>query len=159
MAKQTKYTSGVFAPSNPDKYKGPSAPRYRSSWELTFMRMCDNHPTIVSWASEPIRIPYINPLTNKLSVYVPDFLMVYEDKKGNRKQEIIEVKPAKETRLSEAKSQGDKLRYAVNMAKWKAAAVFCKNHGLGFKVINENELFGDKPKPKGKRAKKKARKK
>ena len=85
--------------------------------------------------------------------------MVYEDKKGNRKQEIIEVKPIKETHLSEAKSQGDRLRYAVNMAKWKAAAVFCKNHGLGFKVINESELFGKKPKPKGKRAKKKARKK
>lgn len=159
MAKKTKFESGKFTPSNPEKYTGPRVPRYRSSWELTFMRMCDRHPNIVSWASEPIRIPYMNPLTNKLSVYVPDFLMVYEDKKGNRKQELIEVKPAKETHLSEARSQGDRMRYAVNMAKWRAAAVFCKNHGLGFKVINENELFGKKPKPKGKRAKKKARKK
>lgn len=153
MAKKTKYQSGIYTLQNPDKYKGPNAPRYRSSWELTFCRMCDRHPNIVSWASEPIKIPYMNPLTHKLSVYVPDFLMVYKDKNGNRHQDLIEVKPMKETKLSEARSQGDKLKYAVNMAKWQAAAIFCKNHGLNFKVINENELFGKKPEPKTKRKK------
>lgn len=151
MAKKTKFKSGVFTPSNPEKYKGTGLPKYRSSWELTFCRLCDSHPNIVSWASEPIKIPYMNPLTHKLSVYVPDFLMVYKDKNGNHHQDLIEVKPAKETFLSEAKSQGDKLRYAVNMSKWKAAAAFCKKHGLNFKVINENELFGNKSKPKTKR--------
>lgn len=144
MARKKKFENGVFVPANPDKYKGSHEPRYRSSWELTLMRMADKHPNVVSWASEPIKIPYKNPLTNKMSLYVPDFLLVYEDKDGNRKQEIIEVKPKKETHLSEARSKGDKLRYAVNMSKWKAAAQFCKNNGLGFRVINENELFGKK---------------
>lgn len=155
MAKRTKFESGIFTPANPEKYKGPNPPRYRSSWELTFMRMADRHPNIVSWASEPIKIPYMNPLTRKLSVYVPDFLMVYKDKHGKQHQDLIEVKPAKETHLSEARSQGDKLRYAVNMSKWQAAAIFCKKHGLEFKVINENELFGKKPEPKTKRGKRK----
>lgn len=155
MAKKTKYQSGTYVLQNPEKYKGKHNPVFRSSWELTFCRLCDRHPNIVSWASEPIRIPYINPLTQKLSVYVPDFLMIYEDKNGERHQDLIEVKPAKETHLSEARSQGDKLKYAVNMAKWQAAAAFCKNHGLNFKVINESELFGNKPKPKTKRGKRK----
>jgi len=141
-----KYASDIYTPTNPDKYVGPGEPRYRSSWELTLMRLADNHPNVVSWASEPIKIPYLNPLTRKASIYIPDFLMVYVDKNGNRHQEIIEVKPAKETLLSEAKTKGDKLRYAQNMAKWQAASAYCKKHGLKFRVINENQLFGNKKK-------------
>jgi hypothetical protein len=146
MAKRHKYSNGTFTPSNPDKYVGPSEPRYRSSWELTFMRFVDKHPSVVSWASEPIKIPYLNPVTRKATVYIPDFLLVYSDVNGKRHQELVEVKPAKETLLSEAKTRGDKLRYAMNMAKWKAAANYCKKHGLQFRVINENEFFGKKKK-------------
>lgn len=141
-----KYSSGVFQPANPEKYAGPNLPRYRSSWELTVMRLADQHPNVISWASEPMKIPYINPLTKKLSAYVPDILLVYVDKHGNKHQELVEIKPVKETLLSEAKSKGDKLRYAVNMAKWQAAARFCEKHGLKFRVINENQLFGNKKK-------------
>ena len=115
------------------------------------MRLLDRHPSVSSWASEPIKIPYINPLTRKSSVYVPDFIMVYVDKNGTVHKELVEVKPAKETMLSEAKTKGDKLRYAVNMAKWQAAANFCKKHGLKFRVINESQLFGDSYKKKKKK--------
>lgn len=147
MARRKKYASGIYTPSNPNKYVGPTQPRYRSSWELTFMRFVDAHPNVVSWASEPIRIPYLNPLTRKRSVYVPDFLLVYADKHGKQHQEIVEVKPAKETHLSEAKTKGDKLRQALNMAKWQAAN-YCKKHNLRFRVINETEFFGVKKKKK-----------
>lgn len=146
MARRKKYISDVFTPSNPGKYVGPTMPRYRSTWELTFMRLLDRHPNVSSWASEPIKIPYINPVTRKSSVYIPDFLMVYADKNGKIHQEIVEVKPAKETLLSEAKTTGDKLRYAMNMAKWQAAAKYCKKHNLRFRVINESQLFGNKKK-------------
>ena len=151
MARKKKYSSDVFVPSNPGKYAGSHEPRYRSSWELTMMRLLDRHPSVSSWASEPIKIPYINPLTRKSSVYVPDFIMVYVDKNGTVHKELVEVKPAKETMLSEAKTKGDKLRYAVNMAKWQAAANFCKKHGLKFRVINESQLFGDSYKKKKKK--------
>lgn len=148
MAKRgrKKYASDIYTPTYPEKYVGPSEPRYRSSWELTFMRWLDNHPNVVSWASEPIKIPYMNPVTRKASIYIPDFLMVYVDKQGTRHQEVVEVKPAKETLLSEAKTRGDKLRHAMNMAKWQAAGAYCKKHGLKFRVINENHLFGNKKK-------------
>lgn len=146
MARRKKYASDTYTPNNPDKYAGANLPRYRSSWELTLFRLADNHPNVVSWVAEPIKIPYINPLSKKSTVYIPDMLLVYVDKHGTQHQELIEVKPAKETMLSEAKTKGDKLRYAVNMAKWKAAANFCKKHGLKFRVINENQLFGKKKK-------------
>lgn len=148
MARRRKYNSGVYTPMNPEKYKGSHAPRYRSSWELQFMRMCDKHPSVVSWASESIKIPYHNPVTRKNSMYTPDFLIVYEDKNGNRKQELIEIKPNKHTHLTEAKSIYDKIQLAINAAKWKAAASFCKKHGLTFRVINENQIFEKKKKRK-----------
>ena len=79
------YLQGIFTPTNPDKYIGHTDPRYRSGWELTVMRFCDNHPSIIGWASESLRIPYRNPFTGKQTVYVPDFLITYQDKNGNKK--------------------------------------------------------------------------
>ena len=145
MPRKKKFLSGDYEPINPDKYKGSYPIRWRSTWELQLMRTFDKHPDVVAWASESIKIPYQNPLTGKVSQYIPDFLVVYEDKNGNRKNELIEVKPASQTHLTEAKSRYDKVSLAVNAAKWQAAAAFCKNHGLNFRVINENDIF-NKPK-------------
>ncbi len=148
MKSRKKYNSGVYTPKNAEKYKGNHAPRYRSSWELMFCRMCDHHPNIISWASESIKIPYYNPITRKNSKYIPDFLIVYKDKNGNRKQELIEIKPSKHTHLTEAKSTYDKIQLAINAAKWKACAAWCKKHGITFRVINENQIFETKKKKK-----------
>jgi hypothetical protein len=141
MASRRKALNGKFTPTNPGKYVGTYPIVYRSTWELAFMRMADKHSSVISWASESIRIPYLNPVTRKGSMYVPDFLMVYEDSKGNRHQELIEVKPASQTFVAEAKSRYDKVSLAINAAKWKAAASWCKKHGLTFKIINESDIF------------------
>ena len=77
-----QFHRGTYKPKNPSKYAGKRPPIYRSGWELTFMRMCDNHPSVLSWASEPVRIPYRNPYTGKYTMYVPDFIMVYQNKNG-----------------------------------------------------------------------------
>ena len=90
----------------------------------------------------------MNPLTRKMAMYTPDVLMVFEDKKGNRRNELIEIKPRKHTHLEEAKTVYDKAQFAVNVAKWKAAQEFCKNHGMTFRVINENQIFESKKKKK-----------
>lgn len=132
---------GEFVPKNPGKYKGTIPIIYRSSWELTAMRKFDAHPDVIAWASESIKIPYRNPLTGKGSIYVPDFLVVFEDKNGKRRQELVEVKPRSQTILSEAKSKYDKMSLAINVAKWKAAASWCRRHGLVFRVINENNIY------------------
>ena len=127
--------------ANPEKYAGIKKPRYRSGWEHAFMRFCDNHPSVINWASESIQIPYRNPLTGKQSIYVPDFLIVYQDKGGKKRAELIEVKPESQTRLGAKTSKHDKLSIAVNHAKWEAAAKWCKLKGLQFRIVTENDIF------------------
>jgi len=148
MARRKKYNSGKYTPINPEKYKGPRLPRYRSGWELHLFRLADKHPNVVSWASEAIKIPYYNPVTRKKAMYTPDVLLNYEDKNGNRRSDLIEIKPNKHTHLTEAKTVYDKIQLAINAAKWKAAAAFCKQHGMNFRVINENNIFETKKKRK-----------
>jgi hypothetical protein len=145
-----KYQQGQYEPSNPGKYLGKGLPRYRSGWELAVFRMCDNHPSVLAWGSETHRIPYKNPLTGKMTTYVPDLLMVYVDAKGQKHAEIVEIKPSKQT-LGEARSQADKAAAVVNHAKWTAARYWCKQQGIGFRVITEHEIFN---KPPSKRKKK-----
>ena len=137
----SKWANGIYEVANPEKYAGNKKPRYRSSWEHAFMRFADNHPSIIQWASESIQIPYRNPLTGKQTVYVPDFLVVYQDKKGKRKAELIEVKPNSQTRLTEKTRDREKLQIALNHAKWEAAAKWCRLKGLNFRVQNYCKIF------------------
>jgi len=145
-----KFQQGIYEIKNPQKYVGKHRPKYRSGWELKFMRILDDHPNIIAWASEAHRIPYRNPATGKNSNYVPDFFIVYEDKNKVRKAEMIEIKPAGQT-LAHAKSNMQKAAAIVNEAKWQAAKVFCDRQGVGFRVLTENELFNN---PKQSRRKK-----
>lgn len=138
----SKYAQGTFQIRNPEKYVGNKSPTYRSGWEFVFMQFCDNNPSIIQWASEAIHINYRNPLTNKNTIYVPDFLIVYVDKSGKKHAEVIEVKPTKETTLEAAgKNPRAQAAAIVNMAKWEAARAWCKNQGLVFRVVTENEIF------------------
>ena len=126
---------------NPEKYSGSKPPYYRSSWELAVCRMCDNHPNILQWSSESIKIPYLHPLRQQMSVYVPDFVVLFEDKHKNRRLEVWEIKPSSQTFVEQAKKEKDKLALAVNAAKWKAAQQWCSKRGAIFKVINEDSIF------------------
>lgn len=136
-----KYAQGKFTPTHPEKYAGKKEPTYRSGWEFTFMQFCDNHPNVIQWASESINIPYKNPLTGKNTIYVPDFFMVYQDKRGNRRAELIEVKPKSQTTMENARSQRDKAAVAVNYAKWEAATAWCKQQGIVFRVVTEADIY------------------
>jgi hypothetical protein len=136
-----KFAKGKFNPSNPAKYAGRNTPTYRSSWELSFMQFCDNHPSVIQWASESMSIPYKNPLTGKNTFYVPDFFIMYQDKNGTNRAELIEVKPRTQTTMETARSTRDKAAVAVNHAKWAAASAFCKQNGMIFRVITEHDIY------------------
>lgn len=137
----SKWQQGTYQVQNLHKFVGNKMPTYRSSWELQFCRFCDEHPSVEKWASENIRIPYINPLTGKPTNYVPDFMIQYTDKNGGQHVELIEIKPSKETMLENAKSVRDRAAVAVNTAKWQAASEWCKQQGIVFKVLNEDQIF------------------
>jgi hypothetical protein len=137
----SKYVQGKFQLKNPTKYVGNKTPTYRSSWELVFMQFCDNNPNILNWASEAVHINYRNPLTGKNTIYVPDFLITYQDASGGQRAEVIEVKPRKETTLEGAKNIRDQASAILNMAKWEAARAWCRAHGLTFRVVTEDMIF------------------
>jgi hypothetical protein len=137
----SKYAQGKYQIQNPAKYVGNKTPTYRSGWEWTFMQFCDNNPSVIQWASEAVRINYRNPLTGKNTIYVPDFLITYQDANGRQHAEIVEIKPKKETTLEGAKNIRDQASAILNMAKWEAARAWCKAHGLNFRVVTENDIF------------------
>jgi hypothetical protein len=137
----SKYSQGKFQIQNPDKYVGNKTPTYRSSWEFVFMQFCDNNPSIINWASEAVRINYRNPLTGKNTIYVPDFLITYQDANGAQRAELVEVKPKKETTLEGAKNIRDQASAILNMAKWEAARAWCQAHGMTFRVVTEDMIF------------------
>lgn len=137
-----KFAQGKFTLKNPEKYVGLRTPTYRSGWEWAFMQFCDNNKAISQWSSESVKIPYKNPLTGKASVYVPDFLIVYSDRRGKQNAELIEIKPKKETTMESAgKSQQAQARVVVNMAKWEAANRWCKQNRIRFRVVTEEDIF------------------
>ena len=137
----SKYAQGKYQVINTAKYVGNRMPTYRSSWEFTFCTFCDNNISVLQWASESIRIPYRNPFTNKQTIYVPDFIIMYQGKDGQKRGELIEIKPHKETTLESAKSVRDQAAAILNMCKWEAARAFCNQNGLTFRVVTEHDMF------------------
>ena len=137
-----KFAQGRFEMKNPSKYVGTRTPLARSSWEFVFMRMLDEHAGVENWASESVQIPYRDPLTGKYTIYVPDFFVVYRDKNGKKHAEVVEVKPSNHTLLEKVgKSRYNQEQYVKNLAKWEAANKRCKQQGIKFRVVSENDIF------------------
>jgi hypothetical protein len=137
---------GTFLPKNPSKYNGNSKNIiYRSNWELRVMKYFDDHPNVIWWASEELPIPYVSPIDNKTHRYFPDFIVKMRLKDGKIITYILEVKPLAQTKMPIQKRKTQRFiqeaaTYAVNQEKWRAADLFCREHGWQFKVITEKEL-------------------
>ena len=136
-----KFANGFYQITNPDKYVGKKVPHFRSSCEHTLMRFCDTNPAILQWASEAVHIPYRNPFTNKNTIYVPDFMIMYVNKNGEKFGELIEIKPSTQATLESAKSPRDQAAAVLNMHKWQAAQAWCSQNGLRFRIVTENDIF------------------
>lgn len=137
---------GTFLPKNPSKYNGNSKNIiYRSNWELRVMKYFDDHPNVIWWASEELPIPYVSPVDNKTHRYFPDFIVKMRLKDGKITTYILEVKPLAQTKMPVQKRKTKRFiqeaaTYAINQEKWRAADLFCREHGWQFKVITEKEL-------------------
>jgi hypothetical protein len=149
----SKYNQGKYTVINESKYAGVGTPTYRSGWELTFMQFCDNNPNIISWASEPVSINYMHPLTGQMSTYIPDFIVVYMDKNKKKHAELIEIKPANQSDPMLARTRGQQAQTAINLAKWDAAVKWAAKRGMKFRVINENDIYMNTKKPKPRKTK------
>jgi hypothetical protein len=141
-----KTYKGRFQPKNPKKYNGDANNIiYRSTWEVRVMKWLDEHPNVVWWASEELPIPYKSPLDNKIHRYFPDFIAKIKQKDGSVMTYIIEVKPLEQTKMPVQKKKTQRYireaaTYVVNQEKWKAADIFCQEHGWKFMIMTEKEL-------------------
>ncbi len=139
---------GYFKPRHPKKYIGDvNKIVYRSSWELSFMNFLDNNESIEQWGSEIIAIPYRKPTTGRIHKYYPDFWIKYKNKNGDVVQEVIEVKPEKETKQPTTVGKNKKtqlyeaLTWSINKAKFKSARLFCDKYGMKWRVLTERHIF------------------
>jgi len=99
--------------------------KYRSGWELAYLLHLDANPDVVGYRYEDVRIPYVsNTRTGRVRYYWPDFLVQRTD----GQQLLVEIKPKR--KLDQAKVQ----------KKLKAAALWCKAHGVTLVVMTEREL-------------------
>ena len=132
---------GRFKPQNSKKYKGdPNNVIYRSSWELRVMKYLDNQPKVEWWASEEMFVRYKSPIDERIHRYYPDFVV-----KTKEKTFMLEVKPFHQTQKPKQKRKTKKFlqeaaTYAVNQQKWRAADIFCQEHGWLFKIVTEKDL-------------------
>ena len=138
--------SGLFKPQNANKYNGdPSRIVYRSSWEVRVMRYLDDNPNVIWWASEELHVPYVSPVDQKVHRYFPDFIVRAKLKDGKEVTYMLEVKPEAQTKMPQKRKKTQKyineaVTYAINQEKWRAADLFCKEHGWQFKILTEKEL-------------------
>jgi len=141
------YYQGKYVPSNPSKYRGdPSNIIYRSSWERKAMRYLDMKESVESWGSEELSVPYISPEDGKTHRYFPDLVAKVKLPDGTHQCFMFEIKPMRQC-VEPTKPSKPGRRYAmemrkwaVNLAKWKAAKEFCDSHGWKFVVLTEKEL-------------------
>jgi hypothetical protein len=137
---------GWFTPKNPNKYKGnPERIVYRSSWELRVMKNLDENPSVIWWASEELFVKYVSPVDKRVHRYFPDFIVRVKKKDGKEATMMLEIKPEKQTRPPTQSRKTRKMlveaaTYAINQEKWKAAELFCLEHGWQFKILTEKEL-------------------
>lgn len=141
------YHKRKYKPINPQKYDGdPTNIICRSSWETRFASWCDKNPSVLSWKSEEVVIPYVCPTDNRVHRYFVDFLIKVKTKTGAIRSYLVEIKPAAQClppKYPGRKTQRyitESLTFMKNQAKWEAARNYCKTRDLEFMVITEHEL-------------------
>jgi len=125
---------------------------YRSSWERRFMTFCDQNDSVLSWASEEVVVPYVSPLDGRRHRYFVDFWVRMRKPDGSIEEGLIEIKPKRQTVKPEppktkrvSKSKLFEIRnWMINSSKWAAAEEYCKDKGWTFRLLTEDNIYGDK---------------
>ena len=131
---------GKYKLKNPEKYIGdPSKIVYRSRWERETFKFLEQNPNVKKWASEEIKIPYLD-FKGKLHRYYPD--LYFELRNG--KKYLVEIKPASQPRPPTTSNHRrfikEQVRFKINQAKWEAAKDFCARSGLEWRIWTERDL-------------------
>lgn len=153
---------GKYNLVHPEKYLGTKVPVYKSRWELKVFVAMDTNPFVLKWGYECIEIYYKHPIYNSFTVYYPDIFCHVQSTTGKLEQILIEIKPAtmcnlpKEPSMPKNKTSQTWEKYqkacirfknaqkdfAINMAKWEAAQLWCAKRGVQWKILNEKNTNG-----------------
>lgn len=118
--KKKRYHTGTYT-----SLKTGQACKYRSGWELAYLRWLDAHIEVKSFMYEGVKIPYVsNTRTGKVRHYFPDFYIEFKDDS----KLLVEIKPKR------------KLLQANVQKKLKAAEGWCSDRGVQLVVITELEM-------------------
>lgn len=145
----SNWNQGYYNPVYPNKYVGKGPIIYRSSWELKFMKMCDNREDIVFWSSEPVEIKYWSSLDNKEHSYFPDFYIKVKKNEGFE-ETLIEIKPEEQIKKPQPPTKNSQQalknykflaeQFIKNRDKYKYAKEWAKSRGWRFVVMTEKSL-------------------
>lgn len=168
-SENVKYHQGYYIPEHPEKWLTQENV-FRSGWEFTFMRWCDQNPSVLKVASEPIGIKYLDPTGNleycmkhnldpnnpqnwKVRTYYTDFWIEIADetKPDGKKRIFIEIKPYDQTQCPKPLTESATLKehkaynraaqtFLVNQSKWTAAKKYFEERGAEFMVVTERTL-------------------
>lgn len=117
----SRYRTGLHV--SPKLLNSPA--KYRSGWELEYMKWLDKNDQVINYKYESVVIAYLgNVKTGKLKKYIPDLLVHYQD--GSN--ELLEIKPKK------------KLVNKVVCKKEAAALIWCREHDATYRFITEDDL-------------------
>ncbi len=103
------------------------------------------NPSVLSWGSESVIVPYPNPLTGRISRYFVDFNLTIKDKSGDLKKFLVEIKPDVQTRPPKATRNTKSLlrrqaEYVKNRAKWDAAKQYAVKKNSEFIILTEKHI-------------------
>lgn len=166
-SENAKWHQGIYYPKHPEKWVTKENV-YRSSWEAKFMQYLDNNPNVVRVGSEPISVPYRNPVKNleycvknnldyknpalwKVCNYWIDYFFEIKMGDGTIKKFFVEIKPYAETVAPKPINESAKLKdkkkfnraantYLVNTQKWAAAKRWALERGCEFIIVTERSL-------------------
>ena len=151
LTRSGKYKSlhGTYIPTNKQKYKGVSLPRFKSKLELKMMMYLDKSPSVIEWTYEPFAIKYFDrspqvldkinkPVERK---YYIDFIATIQNGAVVKKY-WIEIKSKNEVLvdLKKCKNVTEACNYVKNMSKWTTARKLAQSKGFNFKIITDKDL-------------------
>lgn len=146
--KYKEFKSGVYRPKNFRKF-GETSCVYRSSYELDFLKWCDNNKKVLQIHYEKVVIPYKCKTDEKIHKYYVDCKIKYLESSGP-KTYLIEIKPFKQTlppKPSKRKKRQtiitEQYNWLKNTSKWTSAKQYCKSKGWRWCIMTERGMHLD----------------
>ena len=140
------YAKATFTPKHPEKCLNTNGkcdkplPQMRSSWEMIVANFCDLEENVLQWGSEVVEIPYYSNIDGKSHRYITDFVLLTQNRQGEKEKWLVEVKPLCQVPQLNEFGQIVFPELKKNHEKWTAARKWAKDNGYHFKLITEKEL-------------------